>query len=90
MSQLAVGLWVVSVAGVLWHARHLPLSGLRRTAVVACRLLAVTALCAAWYGFSHRRVIESPQRVLYVADASSSASCLLKQSPRKSSEPSPK
>jgi len=72
MSQLAVGLWVVSVAGVLWHARHLPLSGLRRTAVVACRLLAVTALCAAWYGFSHRRVIESPQRVLYVADASSS------------------
>jgi len=70
MTRVALILWLLGAAAVCWRVRRLPLSGLRRVAVVGCRLLAVTAVCLALSGLSHRRVIEAPQRVLYLVDAS--------------------
>ncbi|MBI3997088.1 MAG: VWA domain-containing protein [Candidatus Omnitrophica bacterium] len=63
---------VMCGVAVLWLAQRIPLSGWRKRAVVACRLIAVGALCAALLGATYRQTETRPRRLVYLVDASAS------------------
>ena len=72
MNLSSITLWLLACTLVLWFGRRIPLSGLRRPAVIALRLAAVSLVCLASLGLSRRSVSEQPQYVLYLVDVSSS------------------
>ena len=57
---------------VLWAARGIPLSGVRRLIATTCRMLLMAVLCAAFVGFSRRITSREPQHVVYLVDGSAS------------------
>ncbi|MBI3322023.1 MAG: VWA domain-containing protein [Candidatus Omnitrophica bacterium] len=69
---LAPMVWIAAVAAVLSRSRRIPLSGWRKWTVIGCRVVAVSALCAALLGISRRYRHASPRCLLYLVDASAS------------------
>jgi len=72
MNATHLGLWLGTVALVLWRSRRLPLTGIRRFTVLLCRMVTVSAAFFALAGWSYRATHEQPQHVLYLVDRSAS------------------
>lgn len=70
MNWSSILLWFISVAVVLWFGRRLPVTGMRKQAVIAVRLAAVTLLCLALSGWARQQVLQRPQHVIYLVDRS--------------------
>ncbi len=70
MSWFHMLLTLGAVAAVVWAGRYVPLSGVRRWIVTACRAASVVLVMFALWGPSQRRVAEVPRHLIYLVDRS--------------------